>query len=53
MTVAPFACGSAMRELRDYLDAELPADRTAQIRLHLAMCTGCAAHMRFCRAFLQ
>ena len=51
--VAPSDCGSAMRKLWDYLDAELPADRTAQIRLHLATCTGCDAHLRFCRAFLQ
>lgn len=53
MTVAPIDCHSAMRELWDYLDDELPAERTEQIRAHLATCTGCHEHMRFCRAFLQ
>ena len=53
MTIAPIDCRSAMRELWDYLDNELPAERTEQIRLHLATCTGCHEHMEFCRAFLQ
>ena len=53
MTIAPIDCRSAMRELWDYLDNELPADRTEQIRAHLATCTGCDEHMQFCRAFLQ
>lgn len=48
----PIDCRSAMRELWDYLDSELPAERTEQIRLHLASCTGCHEHMQFCRAFL-
>ena len=52
MTIAPIDCRSAMRELWDYLDNELPADRTEQIRVHLATCTGCNEHMQFCRAFL-
>lgn len=53
MTIAPIDCHSAMRELWDYLDDELPAERTEQIRAHLATCTGCHEHMQFCRAFLQ
>lgn len=52
MTIAPIDCRSAMRELWDYLDDELPAERTAQIREHLSTCTGCAEHMEFCRTFL-
>ncbi len=53
MTIAPIDCRSAMRELWDYLDNELPANRTEQIRAHLATCTGCHEHMQFCRAFLR
>lgn len=49
----PIDCRSAMRELWDYLDDELPADRTEQIRLHLSTCTGCREHMLFCRDFLS
>ena len=52
MTVALIDCRSAMRELWDYLDDELPAERTEQIRQHLATCHGCSAHVKFCRAFL-
>ncbi|MEO7360234.1 MAG: zf-HC2 domain-containing protein [Gemmatimonadaceae bacterium] len=51
--IAPIDCRSAMRELWDYLDDELPTERTEQIRFHLATCTGCQDHMQFCRAFLQ
>ncbi|MEP6832041.1 MAG: zf-HC2 domain-containing protein [Gemmatimonas sp.] len=53
MTIAPIDCRTAMRELWDYLDNELPAERTEQIRAHLATCIGCHEHMEFCRAFLQ
>ncbi len=52
MTVALIDCRSAMRELWEYLDDELPADRTAQIREHLSTCNGCREHVDFCRAFL-
>ena len=52
MTIAPIDCRSAMRELWDYLDDELPVERTAQIHEHLRTCTGCHEHMEFCRAFL-
>lgn len=52
MTPAPIDCRSAMKDLWDYLDDELPAERTEQIRQHLATCTGCDSHRQFCRAFL-
>lgn len=51
--IAPIDCRTAMRELWEYLDNELPAERTEQIRLHLATCTGCHEHMQFCRTFLE
>ncbi|MEP6762689.1 MAG: zf-HC2 domain-containing protein [Gemmatimonadaceae bacterium] len=52
MTLPPIDCRHAMAELWDYLDDELPAERTQQIREHLATCTGCQSHVQFCRAFL-
>ena len=52
MTSALIDCHSAMRELWDYLDDELPAARTEQIREHLATCVGCQDHVQFCRGFL-
>ena len=52
MIAARIDCQSAIKELWDYLDDELPAERTAQIRAHLASCTGCETHVQFCRAFL-
>lgn len=50
--IAPIDCRSAMQELWEYLDDELPTERTEQIRFHLATCTGCHEHMQFCRSFL-
>ncbi|MEP6778945.1 MAG: zf-HC2 domain-containing protein [Gemmatimonadaceae bacterium] len=52
MTLPPIDCRHAMRELWDYLDDELPAYLTQQIREHLATCVGCQDHVQFCRAFL-
>ena len=53
MTLPPIDCRHAMRELWDYLDDELPTDRTQQIRDHLATCVGCQSHVEFCRSFLR
>ena len=52
MTLPPIDCRHAMRELSEYLDDELPADRTQQIREHLGSCVGCHDHVQVCRAFL-
>ncbi|MBC8090024.1 MAG: zf-HC2 domain-containing protein [Phycisphaerae bacterium] len=52
MNPAPIDCESAMKDLWDYLDDELPPHRTEQIRVHLETCVGCDAHMQFCRSFL-
>lgn len=52
MTLPPIDCRHAMRELWDFLDDELPAYLTQQIREHLATCVGCQDHVQFCRAFL-
>ncbi len=52
MTLPPIDCISAMRQLWDYLDNELPPARAQQIREHLATCIGCQDHVQFCRGFL-
>jgi hypothetical protein len=53
VTQPPIECRSAMRELWEYLDDELPANRAEQIREHLATCEGCRSHVEFCRGFLM
>lgn len=53
MTPPPIDCLSAMRALWDFLDDELPPERSAQIRAHLATCEGCRSHVDFCRSFLS
>ncbi len=45
-------CESVMRQLWDYLDDELSADRIVAIRAHLAVCTRCHPQYEFERAFL-
>ena len=46
-------CDSVMRQLWDYLDGELSADRMEAIRAHLEMCTRCMPQMEFERSFLK
>ena len=46
-------CEAVVRELWDWLDGELPADRWDDIRAHLATCEGCSEHVAFARSFLQ
>jgi anti-sigma factor RsiW len=53
VTTVPIDCHSAMRQLWDFLDDELPPERLEEIRQHLAVCTGCSAHVEFCRSFLS
>ncbi len=53
MTTPPLDCLTVVKELWDYLDGELMPERTAQIREHLATCTGCRSHVEFCRAFVS
>lgn len=45
-------CESVMRQLWDYLDDELSADRMVAIRAHLAVCARCYPQYEFERAFL-
>jgi anti-sigma factor (TIGR02949 family) len=53
MTTQPLDCLAVVKELWDYLDGELMPERAAQIREHLATCTGCHSHVEFCRAFVS
>ncbi len=54
MGMAPMLdCESVMRELWDYLDAELTPDRMVAIRAHVEMCTRCYPQYEFERSFLD
>jgi hypothetical protein len=46
-------CGDVVTELWDFLDGELPAERTAAIADHLATCARCHPQYRFEHAFLS
>lgn len=46
-------CDAVMRQLWDYLDGELTAERTAAIGEHLALCARCFPQYEFERAFLE
>ena len=46
-------CDSVMRQLWDFLDDELTADRMEAIREHLTMCGRCQPQAEFEQAFLK
>ena len=46
-------CETAVRELWDYLDRELPAPDMASIDAHLAACERCRAHFAFERRLIE
>lgn len=46
-------CRAAMRQLWDFLDQELTADRMEAMRAHLESCRPCQSHVDFERAFLD
>ncbi|MEX2182652.1 MAG: zf-HC2 domain-containing protein [Gemmatimonadaceae bacterium] len=46
-------CDTVMRQLWDYLDGELTADRAAAIRQHVEMCSRCKPQTDFEAAFLE
>ena len=46
-------CPEATDHLYEYLDAELTAETTAQIRKHLRDCEPCLKHFSFEEAFLR
>jgi anti-sigma factor (TIGR02949 family) len=45
-------CGAVMRQLWDYLDGELTAERMDAIREHLVLCARCQPQSEFERTFL-
>ncbi len=46
-------CNAVIRQLWDYLDAELTPERMEQIRAHLAVCQRCFPQYQFERSFLD
>lgn len=50
---AMMTCDEVMRQLWDFLDGELTADRMLAIEAHLARCERCHPHAEFERAFLR
>ena len=46
-------CLSAVRQLWDYLDAELDDQRMVEVRHHLLNCRECLPHAEFGRRFIQ
>jgi len=46
-------CDAVMRQLWDYLDAELTPERMEQIGAHLAICQRCFPQYQFERSFLD
>ncbi len=46
-------CDAVMRQLWDYLDGELTADREASVRAHLAVCKRCYPQYNFEIAFTK
>jgi anti-sigma factor (TIGR02949 family) len=46
-------CTSVMRQLWDFLDGELSADKMEAISAHLSMCAQCQPQAEFERSFLN
>lgn len=46
-------CQSAVRQLWDYLDAELDDQRMLEVRQHLLTCKKCLPHAEFGRRFIR
>jgi mycothiol system anti-sigma-R factor len=46
-------CTAVMKQLWDYLDGELSAERMAAIEAHVKMCGRCSPQVEFERAFLK
>lgn len=46
-------CTDAVRQLWDYLDAELDDQRMVEVRQHLLTCKSCLPHAEFGRRFIQ
>ena len=51
--IQPLDCEHVVRQIWDWLDEELPAERWTAIAHHLATCTGCSEHVAFARGFLN
>ena len=49
----PIDCGSALRELWDFLDGEMTPERIEAMRRHVERCSRCFPHYDFEKAFLD
>ena len=46
-------CTTVAGQIWEFMDGELPTERTSAVRLHLDGCTGCSAQLEYRRAFLD
>ena len=46
-------CNTFTRQIWDYMDGELPVERSAAVGLHLGGCTSCRAQLEYRQAFLD
>ncbi len=53
MSAPMLDCESVMRQLWDYVDAELTPERMEEIRMHVEMCQRCYPQYEFERSFLD
>ncbi len=53
MSAPMLDCESVMRQLWDYVDAELTPERMEEIRMHVEMCKRCYPQYQFERSFLD
>ena len=53
MSAPMLDCESVMRQLWDYVDAELTPERMEEIRMHVVMCKRCYPQYEFERSFLD
>src|SRR5262249_23487804 len=53
MTTERSICETVVRQLWQYLDGTVPADKRELVEAHLEVCVRCASHFDFPRSFLE
>jgi len=46
-------CSTIASQIWEFMDGELPTERTRAVGLHLGSCAGCKAQLEYRRAFLD